>query len=58
MGANMGHRLKTQGFPVTAVYDAYREGAEKLAPEIGVKPCDTFTAIFRYRAPTPWRRAV
>ena len=45
MGANMARRLKAQGFPVTAVYDAYREGAERLAAEIGAKPCDTLGAV-------------
>lgn len=37
MGANMARRLKSQGFAVTAVYDAYRQGAESLAAEIGAK---------------------
>ncbi len=45
MGANMGRRLRSQGFAVTAVYDAYREGAEKLSAEIGGKACDTLAAV-------------
>lgn len=45
MGANMARRLKSQGFTVTAVYDAYREGAEKLASEIGAKNCETLAAV-------------
>ena len=36
MGANMARRLKEQGFDLTAVYDAHRESAEKLAAELGV----------------------
>lgn len=39
MGANMARRLKTQGFAVTAVYDTYRDGAEKLAQELGAQAC-------------------
>ena len=35
MGANMARRLKDQGFPITAVYDAHRENATKLAQELG-----------------------
>lgn len=35
MGANMARRLKEQGFAVTAVFDAHREHAEKLAAELG-----------------------
>jgi 3-hydroxyisobutyrate dehydrogenase len=45
MGANMARRLKNQGFAVTAVYDIYRAGAEKLAAEIGAKTCDTLAAV-------------
>jgi 3-hydroxyisobutyrate dehydrogenase len=45
MGANMARRLKSQGFAVTAVYDTYREGATKLAAEIGAKACDTLAAV-------------
>ena len=45
MGANMARRLKSQDFPVTAVYDTYREGAEKLAAEIGATACDTLAAV-------------
>ena len=45
MGANMARRLKTQGFAVTAVYDACREVAEKIAAEIGAKACDTLADV-------------
>ena len=45
MGANMARRLKSQGFPVTAVYDSYREGAEALAAEIGAQACETLAAV-------------
>ena len=45
MGANMARRLKSQGFDVMAVYDRHRDGAEKLAAEIGVKACDTLAAV-------------
>lgn len=45
MGANMARRLKAKGFPVTAVYDAYRDGAEKLAEEIGAKAPATLAEI-------------
>src|ERR1043165_1369858 len=34
MGANMARRLNEKGFTITAVYDAYRESAEKLAREL------------------------
>ena len=45
MGANMARRLKSVGFPVTAVYDSYREGADALASEIGAKACDTLAEV-------------
>jgi len=45
MGANMARRLKSQGFGITAVYDTYRDGAKKLAEEIGTKACETLTEI-------------
>ncbi len=35
MGANMARRLKDQGVQVTAVYDAHKETANKLAQELG-----------------------
>ncbi len=35
MGANMARRLKEQGYQVTAVYDAQRSVATKLAEELG-----------------------
>jgi 3-hydroxyisobutyrate dehydrogenase len=45
MGANMARCLKSHGFPVTAVYDAYREGADKLATEIAAKACGTLADV-------------
>jgi 3-hydroxyisobutyrate dehydrogenase len=45
MGANMARCLKSQGFAVTAVYDSYRDGAEKLAAEINAKGCDTLAEV-------------
>ena len=45
MGANMARRLKEQNFAVTAVYDSYREGAQKLAEEIGSKSSDTLAGV-------------
>ncbi len=45
MGANMARRLQTQGFAVTAVYDAYQQGAEELASEIGSKASGTLADI-------------
>jgi 3-hydroxyisobutyrate dehydrogenase len=45
MGANMARRLKEQNFAVTAVYDSYREGAQKLAEEIGSKSFDTLAGV-------------
>jgi 3-hydroxyisobutyrate dehydrogenase len=35
MGANMARRLKEEGFPVTAIYDANRTAATELAQELG-----------------------
>ena len=45
MGANMARRLKSRGFAVTAVYDSHREGAEKLAAEIGAKAAVTLPDV-------------
>jgi len=45
MGANMARRLKSVGFPVTAVFDSYREGAVALAAEIGAKACETLAEV-------------
>ena len=45
MGANMARRLKSQGFTISSVYDAYREGAQKLASEIGAKALDTLAGV-------------
>ena len=45
MGANMARRLKSQGFDVTAVYDAHYESANKLATEISAKSCVTLAEV-------------
>jgi 3-hydroxyisobutyrate dehydrogenase len=45
MGANMARRLKEQGFTLTAVYDAHRESAEKLAAELGVAAPPTLPEV-------------
>ena len=45
MGANMARRLKEQGFTLTAVYDAHRESAEKLAAELGVAAPATLSEV-------------
>ena len=39
MGANMARRLQECGWPVTAVYDVNRAGAEAVAGEIGATAC-------------------
>ena len=39
MGANMARRLKECGWPVTAVYDVNRAGAEAIAQETGATAC-------------------
>jgi 3-hydroxyisobutyrate dehydrogenase len=45
MGANMARRLQEQGFTLTAVYDAHRESAEKLAAELGVAAPATLSEV-------------
>jgi 3-hydroxyisobutyrate dehydrogenase len=45
MGANMARRLKSQGFNITAVYDACLENAHKLAAEIDSKTPDTLAGV-------------
>ena len=45
MGANMARRLKDVGYPVTAVYDLNKKGAEELAAEIGAEACDTLARV-------------
>src|SRR5580658_9559142 len=35
MGANMARRLREQGFPIAAVYDANQDTAKALAQELG-----------------------
>jgi 3-hydroxyisobutyrate dehydrogenase len=45
MGSNMARRLKSQGFPVTAVYDTFHSSAEKLAAEINAEACTTLAAV-------------
>jgi 3-hydroxyisobutyrate dehydrogenase len=39
MGANMGRRLKEQGFAIVAVYDLHPEAAKALARELGAEAC-------------------
>jgi 3-hydroxyisobutyrate dehydrogenase len=45
MGANMARRLKDQGYPVTALYDAYPKIAADLAAEIGAAPAATLAEV-------------
>jgi 3-hydroxyisobutyrate dehydrogenase len=45
MGANMARRLKEVGYPVTAVYDINRKGAEELAAEIGAEACQKLARV-------------
>ena len=45
MGANMARRLMDCGYSVTAVYDTYREGAQKLATELGCQACDKLADV-------------
>jgi 3-hydroxyisobutyrate dehydrogenase len=45
MGANMARRLKSLGFPVTAVHDSQRPLAESLAAEIGAMACSSLAGV-------------
>jgi 3-hydroxyisobutyrate dehydrogenase-like beta-hydroxyacid dehydrogenase len=45
MGANMARRLKDQGYPVTAVYDAFPEIAASLAAELGCTAAGTLAEV-------------
>jgi len=45
MGANMARRLKDQGYPVTAVHDAFPELAAGLAAELGAKAATTLAEL-------------
>ena len=45
MGANMARRLKSQGFPIAAVFDSHRKGAKELANEIGSKAVTTLAEV-------------
>ena len=45
MGANMARRLKDQGYPVTAVYDAFPKIAADLAAEIGATAATTLAEV-------------
>jgi 3-hydroxyisobutyrate dehydrogenase len=45
MGANMARRLKDQGYPVTAVYDAFPKIAADLAAEIGATAVTTLAEV-------------
>jgi 3-hydroxyisobutyrate dehydrogenase len=45
MGANMARRLKECGYPVVAVYDVNRAGADAVAREIGAQACSTLAEV-------------
>ncbi len=45
MGANMARRLKDQGYPVTAVYDAVPQIAADLAAELGCTPAASLAEV-------------
>jgi len=45
MGANMARRLKSQGFNITAVHDAFLENSQKLATEIDAQNPGTLAAV-------------
>jgi 3-hydroxyisobutyrate dehydrogenase len=45
MGANMARRLKDQGYPVTAVYDAFPQIAADLAAELGCEAPRTLAEV-------------
>jgi len=45
MGANMARRLRDQGYPVTAVYDAFPKIAADLATELGTKAATTLADV-------------
>jgi 3-hydroxyisobutyrate dehydrogenase-like beta-hydroxyacid dehydrogenase len=45
MGANMARRLKDQGYPVTAVFDAFPQTAAGLAAELGCTAASTLAEV-------------
>lgn len=45
MGANMGRRLKDQGFEIVAVFDAQSELAEAVATELNAKACQKLAEV-------------
>jgi 3-hydroxyisobutyrate dehydrogenase len=45
MGSNMARRVKEQGYPVTAVYDANTSAAQSLAQELGCEACTDLTHV-------------
>jgi 3-hydroxyisobutyrate dehydrogenase len=45
MGANMARRLRDQGYPVTAVFDAFPKIAADLAAEIGATAATTLAGV-------------
>ena len=45
MGANMARRLKSVGYPVTAVYDVRNDVAQNLAAEIGAEACTELARV-------------
>lgn len=45
MGANMGRRLKDQGFEIVAVFDAQSQLAEAVAKELNAKACQKLAEV-------------
>ncbi len=45
MGANMGRRLKDQGFEIVAVFDAQSRLAEAVATELNAKACQKLAEV-------------
>src|SRR5687767_5819875 len=45
MGANMVRRMRDQGYPVTAVYDAFPKIAADLATELGTTAATTLAEV-------------
>lgn len=45
MGANMGRRLKDEGYTVSAVFDSYATGAATLAAELGCTHARTLNEV-------------
>jgi 3-hydroxyisobutyrate dehydrogenase len=45
MGANMARRLKEQGYPIVAVFDANRKAADELARELECRSADQVSQV-------------